>query len=233
MPLTWLSRHLPYLRAMSGRLTLTHSKEVLTTLFQAVPGNDLPVGPNYNICPTSPVAVVTSEGGQRRLRAMRWGFVPAWYKAVNDGPLLVFARSDTVATNPAFRDAIRARRCIVPVSGYFEWSEGEAGARLPWYVTRADGAPMGLAGLWQRWGDLDTAAIITTEAGPAVSGVHSREPVLLEPPDWPLWLGEAGRGAAVLMRSAAEGALTRPFRVGLAVNSNRASGPGLIEPVAP
>jgi putative SOS response-associated peptidase YedK len=217
---------------MCGRFTITHPNEALAALFDARPGNDLPVVPNFNVCPTNPVAVVTSDGGQRRLRGMRWGFIPTWYKAPSDGPLIINARSDTVATKPAFREAIRSRRCIVPASGFYEWSEGENGARLPWYFTRADGAPMALAGVWQRWGDIDTVAVVSTEAGPGMAGIHHREPVILENADWPLWLGEAGHGAAVLMKASAAGVLTRPFRVGVAVNSNRASGPQLIEPVA-
>jgi putative SOS response-associated peptidase YedK len=89
-----------------------------------------------------------------------------------------------------------------------------------------------LAGVWQRWGEVDTVAIVSTEAGPGMAEIHHREPVVLERGDWPLWLGEAGHGAAVLMKASAEGVLTRPFRVGVEVNSNRASGAGLIEPVA-
>jgi putative SOS response-associated peptidase YedK len=192
----------------------------------------LPVTPNFNVCPTNPVAVVTSDGGARRLRAMRWGFLPLWYKAPNDGPLIINARSDTVASKPAFRTAIRERRCIVPASGFYEWSEGDKGARLPWYFTRADGQPMALAGVWQRWQETDTVAIVSTEAGPGMAGLHHREPVILEPQDWALWLGEAGHGAAVLMRAAEAGVMAAPFRVGVAVNSNRAAGPELILPLA-
>ena len=217
---------------MCGRFTITHPNEALAALFDAVPGNDLPVGPNFNVCPTNTVAVVTSDTGARRLRAMRWGFLPAWYKALNDGPLIINARSDTVATKPAFKAAIRERRCIVPASGFYEWSEGDKGARLPWYFTRTDGQPMALAGIWQRWQDVDTVAIVSTEAGTVMAGLHHREPVVLEPADWPLWLGEAGHGAAVLMKATAPGVMRPPFRVGLDVNSNRASGPGLILPLA-
>ncbi len=215
---------------MCGRFTITHPDEALARLFAAVPGNDLPPVPRFNVCPTTPVAVVTSDGGARRLRAMRWGFIPAWYKAPNDGPLIINARADTVATKPAFREAIRARRCIVPASGFYEWQE-VGGKKLPWYFTRTDGQPMAFAGLWQRWGDLDTVAIVSTEAGPGMAGLHHREAVMLEPADWPLWLGEAGHGAAVLMRASAEGVM-QCHRVDPAVNSNRAEGPGLILPVA-
>ncbi|MCO8144255.1 SOS response-associated peptidase [Rhodovulum tesquicola] len=213
---------------MCGRFAITLPVEAMAKLFEAMPANDLPEGPNYNVCPTNPVAAVTGEGGMRRLRALRWGFVPHWYKTLTDGPLLINARADTIATKPAFAEAARRRRCLIPASGFYEWSKAADGARLPWYVRRADGAPMAMAGIWQDWERegqrLSTCAIVTTEANPAMATIHHRMPVIVERADWPLWLGEAGHGAAVLMRPAAEGVL--------AVNSNRAAGPGLIAPVA-
>ena len=214
---------------MCGRFTITHPNEALAALFDAAPGNDLPPVPRYNICPTDPVAVVTSDGA-RRLRSMRWGFLPLWYKSPTDGPLIINARSETVATKPAFRDAVRSRRCIIPASGFYEWQTAGDGTKLPWYFTRKDGQPMALAGLWQRWGEGDTCAIISTGAGPGMAGLHHREPVILEAADWPLWLGEAGHGAAVLMRASAE--VMACHRVDRAVNSNRAQGPQLIAPLA-
>lgn len=215
---------------MCGRFTITHPNEALAALFAATPGNDLPESPRFNICPTNPVAVVTSDG-TRRLRAMRWGFVPSWYKTLSDGPLIINARSDTVAQKPAFRDAIRHRRCILPASGFYEWSPGPNATRLPWYITRRDGAPMAFAALWQRWGEVDTVAMVTTEGGHGMAGIHNREPVILEPADWPLWLGEAGHGAAVLMKPSTD--VLQAWRVDPAVNSNRAAGPQLIDPITP
>jgi putative SOS response-associated peptidase YedK len=220
---------------MCGRFTLTDPAEAIARLFGAQPANDLPEGPRFNICPTQTVAAVVSEGGQRRLVAMRWGFIPAWYKAPGDGPLIINARADTIATKPAFREAVRARRCLVPASGFYEWSAGPAGERLPWYVTAADGGPLALAGIWQVWERdgqrLTTCALVTTDAGPGMAAIHHREPVGVAPADWPLWLGEAGKGAAALMRAAPAGRLVS-HRVGTAVNANRAAGPGLIAPLA-
>jgi putative SOS response-associated peptidase YedK len=215
---------------MCGRVTLTTPFEAMTALFDAVPGNDLPDVPNFNVCPTNTLGVVTSAGG-RRLRAMRWGFLPAWYKAVSDGPLIINARAETIAEKPAFREAVRERRCIVPVSGFYEWQAGDGKARLPWYFTRSDGVPMALAGVWQRWGDLDTCAVVSTQAGQGMQGVHDREPVILEAADWPLWLGEAGHGAALLMKATPPGVL-QAHRVDTMVNSNRAQGAQLIVPLA-
>jgi putative SOS response-associated peptidase YedK len=220
---------------MCGRFTITHPNEALAALFDALPGNDLPPGPRYNICPTQPVAVVTSDNGQRRMRSMRWGFLPAWYKTPTDGPLIINARSDTIATKPAFRAAVRSRRCLIPASGFYEWTEGPAKARLPWYITRADGVPMALAGIWQDWEQdgqsLTTCAIVSTEAGLDMARLHHREPVNLAPADWPLWLGEAGHGAALLMQPQPAG-FFQMHRVDARVNSNRAEGADLIASLA-
>ena len=219
---------------MCGRMAITLPHEAMAQLFGAVPDNDLPEVPNYNVCPTTQVATVHSDGDTRRLRAMRWGFLPHWYKTPSDGPLLINARAETIAEKPAFKAAARERRCIVPASGFYEWTKDPDGNRLPWYITRADGAPMALAGIWQDWerGEerLRTFAIVTTAANETMARIHHRMPVILEPEDWALWLGEAGHGAARLMRAAPENAL-KMHRVSRAVNSNRAQGPELIEPV--
>ena len=165
---------------------------------------------------------------------MRWGFVPNWYKAVNDSPLIINARAETIAGKPAFREAVRKRRCLIPANGFYEWTKGEGGARLPWYIRPSDEAPMVMAGIWQDWESegerLSTVAVVTCSAGGGMEELHHRMPVILRPEDWPLWLGEAGHGAAVLMKPAAAGSLTW-HRVGTEVNSNRASGASLLEPL--
>ena len=221
---------------MCGRMALTLPHDAIAQVFDAAPANDLPPVPNYNVCPTAQVATVTSDAGTRHLRPMRWGFVPHWYKAVNDGPLLINARAETIAEKPAFRAACRERRCLVPASGFYEWTRLEDGTKLPWYITRRDGAPLAFAGIWQDWergGEaLSSCAVVTTGANEAMSQVHHRIPVILEQDDWPLWLGEAGKGAATLMHAPKEDVLDF-HRVSPAVNSNRASGPDLIEPVDP
>lgn len=214
-------------------ITLPH--DAVAQMFAAAPANDLPPVPNYNVCPTNAVAAVTRAAAGRLYRPLRWGFVPAWYKAPNDGPLLINARSETVAEKPAFRAAVRERRCLVPVTGFYEWDRTDPRHPLPWFVTRADGRPMVLAGLWQDWERdgqrLTGVAILTCAANALMARVHDRLPVVIEEADWPLWLGEAGHGAAVLMRPAADGVLTM-HRVGTEVNSNRAAGESLIRPLA-
>lgn len=220
---------------MCGRFVITLPGVAMAELFDAVPSNDLPGGERYNVCPTQEVAVCVSDGGVRRMRAMRWGFVPHWYKTPTDGPLLINARADTIAEKPAFRAAVRERRCLIPADGFYEWTRTDPKKPLPWFIHRADGAPMVFAGIWQEWErdgqHLTTCAVVTTEAGPTMQKVHDREPVTVEREDWPLWLGEAGKGAATLMHAAAEGTFAM-HRVGVEVNSNRSQGAGLILPVA-
>lgn len=216
---------------MCGRFAITLPTDAMAQLFEAQPANNLPVVPNYNVCPTNAVHVVSSVEGMRRLRPMRWGFVPHWYKKPGDGPLLINARSETLADKPAFRSAARERRCLILASGFYEWTKTEDGARLPWYIRRSDDAPIAFAGVWQDWakGDesLTTCAIVTTAANRHMAQIHHRMPVILEPDDWALWLGEAGKGAARLMKSGAED-LLRSYRVDSKVNSNRAAGADLI-----
>jgi len=220
---------------MCGRFVITLPPDAMADLFEAVPGNDLPPVPNYNVCPTDPVHAVIATAAGRRLVAMRWGFLPHWYKTPGDGPLLINARADSVADKPAFRQAIRERRCLIPASGFYEWTVAADKARLPWYIRRADGQPLILAGLWQDWERdgqrLVTCAILTCDANAAIAPIHNRMPVVLDPADLPLWLGEAGKGAAALMRPAPEDALLF-HRVDPRVNSNRAAGPDLILPLA-
>jgi putative SOS response-associated peptidase YedK len=219
---------------MCGRFVITHPNDEMAQLFEAAPANDLPEVPNYNVCPTNRVHVVVSEEG-RRLRSMRWGFLPHWYKTTSGGPLLINARSETIAEKPAFRAACRERRCLIPASGFYEWTKDGDGNRLPWYIHRPDGGLIAFAGVWQDWerGDeaYTTCAIVTTGANAPMSAIHHRMPVILAPEDWGLWLGEDGKGAAVVMRPAPDDALAF-FRVDPKVNSNRAKGSDLIEPVA-
>lgn len=218
---------------MCGRFAFTLPSDAMARLFRAVPSNDLPETPNFNICPTNQVHVVLNPGEGRVLRGLRWGFVPHWYKTPGDGPLLINARSETLAEKPAFRMASRDRRCLILASGFYEWTKDEAGNRLPWYIRRTDGAPIAFAGVWQSWDRADapltTCAIVTMAAEGDMRDIHHRMPLVLDEPDWALWLGEAGKGAARLMRFPKADRLEF-YRVDTAVNSNRAHGPELIEP---
>ena len=168
---------------MCGRFAITLPPEAMAQLFEAAPDHDLPDVPNYNVCPTNAVHTVTSDDGMRRLRAMRWGFLPHWYKAPNGGPLLINARAETIAEKPAFKMACRERRCLIPATGFYEWTKDAQGNRLPWYIHAPDKSPLVFAGVWQTWekGDapLVTCAIVTTAANRPMSAIHHRMPAIL------------------------------------------------------
>ena len=221
------------LPAMCGRFAITLPSDAMAQLFAAAPDNDLPDVPNFNVCPTTQVHTVIAGDNGRRLRPMRWGFLPHWYKSPSDGPLLINARAETIAEKPAFRAACRERRCIIPATGFYEWTKDEDGNRLPWYITKTDASPIAFAGVWQVWDKgetpLTTCAIVTTTAQGPVDQVHHRMPVTLPSEDWGLWLGEEGKGAATLMQDPPHDFAFH--RVDRAVNSNRASGPELIDPL--
>jgi putative SOS response-associated peptidase YedK len=220
---------------MCGRFATTLPNDAMAQLFAAQPANNLPRTPSFNVCPTTQIHVVRPGATGRQLVSMRWGFVPHWYQRPSVGPLLINARAETIAQKPAFSAACRERRCLIPVTGFYEWTRDDQDRRLPWYIQRRDGAPLALAGIWQSWvkdEPLNTCAIVTTGANHTISPIHHRMPVILEQPDWPLWLGEAGQGAATLMQPGAEDMLA-VHRVDPGVNSNRATGPELIEPFEP
>lgn len=220
---------------MCGRFALTLPTDAMARLFAATPANDLPELPAFNICPTNRILTVVSGQGGRRMGPMRWGFIPHWYAAPDDGPLLINARAETIADKPAFRNAVRTRRCLIPASGFYEWTKAPDGGRLPWYISSKGDAPLVLAGVWQKWGIEGaaqvTCAIVTTEAGPDTAHIHHRQPVIISRRDWPLWLGESGSGAARLMQATPAGGL-QSWRVDARVNSSRASGADLTAPVA-
>ncbi|MEO0567315.1 MAG: SOS response-associated peptidase [Pseudomonadota bacterium] len=219
---------------MCGRFAVTLPSDAMAQLFEASPANALPDIPNYNICPTNQIHTVISTNGARQLISARWGFLPHWYKAPSDTPLLINARAETIAEKPAFRDAARHRRCLIPVTGFYEWTKDEDGQRLPWYFAPTGCDTMAFAGIWQDWtkgeDPIRSCAIVTTSANAKLQAIHHRMPVILAQQDWPMWLGEAGHGAATLMRAAPEDTLSF-YRVDPEVNSNRAFGSQLIDPI--
>ena len=134
---------------MCGRFALTLPHEAVAELFDAAPDPSLMMrGPRYNICPTQEVEVCRIGAEGREMARLRWGYIPHWYKAPNGGPLLINARGETIAEKPAFRAACRERRAVIIATGFYEWTrQGET--RLPWYITRTDGAPLAFAAVWQ------------------------------------------------------------------------------------
>jgi putative SOS response-associated peptidase YedK len=138
---------------MCGRFAITLPTDAISQLFKAQPVNNLPDVPNFNVCPTNSIHVVTSNEFGRKVESLRWGFVPSWYLEINAGPILINARSETLAQKPAFARACKERRCLIPSSGFYEWSKDSEGDKTPWFVNRNDDTPLVFGGVWQEWGD--------------------------------------------------------------------------------
>ena len=179
---------------MCGRFVLETPLKATAEIFNAQMAESLVTVPNFNICPSENIGVLVSNSGKRKLGQMRWGFVPHWYKSAADGPLLFNARAETLAEKPAFRDACRKRRCLIPADGFYEWEKTVGSKSKPFYVRRLDRQQMIFAGIWQFSGDsedrIPTCTIITVPASEQISGIHNRMPLIIDPSDWAGWLGE-------------------------------------------
>lgn len=178
---------------MCGRTALTTSPADLREAFGLA---EMPVlAPHYNVPPSQPVAVVRVLRGQegRHMELLQWGLVPFWAHDPKIGHKQSLARVETVLTAPAFREAIRRRRCLVVVDGFYEWKRKGKKASQPFLLRRPDGAPFALAGVWEKWvskdGEvLESCAIITQPARPPVDAIHDRMPLVLERDAWDRWL---------------------------------------------
>lgn len=175
---------------MCGRFSLTASPEDVRALFAYMDQPNFP--PRYNIAPTQPIATVRRDHGQRRFALVRWGFVPSWVKDPASFTLLINARAETAAIKPSFKASIRHHRCLIPASGFYEWRRTPEG-KQPFWIAPSDGGIMAMAGLWSPWsdpdgGDIDTGAILTTEANAMMSGIHHRMPAIIMPDAFEDWL---------------------------------------------
>ena len=175
---------------MCGRFVITSPPEALRQIFGYVEQPNFP--PRHNIAPTQPIPVVIFEHGNRHFRLMRWGLLPAWVQDPRKFTLLINARAETVTEKPAFQNAIKRRRCLIPADGYYEWRASEKRKR-PHFIHRRDGHPIGLAGLAETWigpngEELDTVAIVTAPASADLAVLHDRVPVTIAPGDFERWL---------------------------------------------
>src|ERR1051325_6668048 len=182
---------------MCGRFVITSAPEALRKLFGYIGQPNFP--PRYNVAPTQPVPVVILTNGARQFRLMRWGLVPAWVKDPRGFALLINARAETVTDKPAFKNAIRRRRCLIPADGWYEWSQ--SARKRPYFIHRRDGQPFGFAALAETWSgpngeELDTVAIVTAAARGGLAGLHPRAPVTISPGDFERWLDGAGNDTA-------------------------------------
>jgi putative SOS response-associated peptidase YedK len=175
-----------------GRYGVEQEYVQLALRYQAVV-KAIDPGPRYNVAPTQQVPVIVAHEGQRFLAEHRWGLVPFWAKELSIGAKMINARSETVATLPAFRESLAQRRCIIPATRFYEWQK-VGKARLPHMILRNDGFPMSFAGLWSSWRNPESqervlsCSIITTAANNVMRSLHERMPVILEDEAIASWL---------------------------------------------
>lgn len=195
------------------------------------------VGARYNIAPTQDVPIVRLNAhGVRELTQVRWGLVPRWAKDPTIGHRMINARGETAATKPAFRNAFRRHRCLVPANGFYEWRTAADGRKQPLWLGRRDGALLGFAGLYERWlapdgHPLDTCTILTTTANDLIAKLHDRMPVILQPADYARWLDPDEPQPEALVQPF-DGALMTWHPVSMRVNSVRHDDASCIERLA-
>lgn len=222
---------------MCGRFTQERPSADLAELFDAEPLVE-DAGGHFNVAPTQDARVVVERGGDRRLTAYRWGLIPAWATDASAGSRMFNARSETAPTSPAFRDAFRRRRCLVPVDAFYEWRR-DGSTRQPYAIRHRDGSPLALAGLWSTWRDpatdelRRTFAILTTRPNELMAELHGRMPVILDRSAWPIWLDtvrtDPGELRGLLAPSPPD--QLEAFPVSTLVNSVRNDGPELMRPL--
>jgi putative SOS response-associated peptidase YedK len=221
---------------MCGRFTITSPPEAIRRLFCYDEQPNFPA--RYNIAPTQPIPIVHLIDGERHFALVRWGLLPSWVKDPRAFSLLINARGESALDKPAFRAAMRRRRCLIPADGFYEWKR-EGGGKRAYYIRAGSGAPMAFAGLWETWTgpngeELESAAIVTTAANRLLTPLHDRMPAILSADSFDLWLDCANvdaESAAALIAPAPE-ALLEVYRVSSAVNRVANDAPELTEPAA-
>jgi putative SOS response-associated peptidase YedK len=226
---------------MCGRFVAATDPDGLVRFFSVDERKADDVAASWNVAPTETVHAVAEHEDRRVLVALRWGLVPAWAEDAKIGSRLINARAETLAEKPAFRDAFRRKRCLVPADGFYEWHTRPDGVKVPYYIHRRDGAPLAFAGLWSAWRDrsnpgsewLRTCTIVTTNAGSRMRELHHRMPALLPHEAWDAWL-DPDLSDPDALRALLDTASDEPLAwhpVSTRVNSPRVDEPGLIAPV--
>jgi len=249
------------MRVMCGRFAVTTDPAVLAEKIEAI--NEVraaeSAGPNYNVAPTTTITTVVSRHDEpddeptRRVRSMRWGLIPPWAKAGNDGapeskgPLLINARAEKVTTSPAFRSSAKSKRCLVPMDGYYEWranpdtDAGKKAGKTPFFLHRADGELLFMAGLWSVWkspGSLSdppllSCTIITTDAVDRLGQIHDRMPLIVPESEWDRWLDPDAPADLDFLAAPPSIDGIEMREVSTLVNNIRNNGPELLEPAEP
>jgi putative SOS response-associated peptidase YedK len=180
---------------MCGRFARRSTREVLAEWFGVDLEDIPPFATSYNVAPQSvqPVVRIGRDSGKAEFALLRWGLVPFWAKDTKIGYSTINARAEEAASKPAFRDAMRKRRCLVPADAFYEWARTESKTKQPYAIALRSGEPYAFAGLWEQWrpreGEpLETFTILTTDPNELLEPIHNRMPVVLEPKDYGRWL---------------------------------------------
>jgi len=227
---------------MCGRYSRRAAAEVLYSHFGLdLDGEVSEIRISYNVAPQTyqPVIHLDEKTGDRRFGLKRWGLVPAWAKDAKMAYATINAKAETVATKPAFREALKRRRCLVPADAFYEWTKLDAHAKQPYAIALQSGEPFAFAGLWDRWKnegtgqELETFTIITTEPNELMAPIHNRMPVIIAPRDYDRWLepGDQQRPPLDLLRPYGAELMTS-WRVGPDVGNVRNNYPELLNRIS-
>ena len=224
---------------MCGRYYRRSDKQMIAEAFRLGLPTTFEILPSFNIAPQTfqPVVRLNDETGQRELAQMRWGLVPFWAKDSKIGFSTINAKAETLATSPAFREALKRRRCLIPLDGFYEWQTLSPKLKQPYAISLKSGMTFALAGLWETWKDkasglaLETYTLITTDPNELMDPFHDRMPVIVHPRDYERWMAPAEPSRLPLD-------LLRPYppedisawKVSRAVGNVKNDDPGLIEP---
>lgn len=175
---------------MCGRYAITTAPEAMRRLFEYPEQPNFPA--RHNVAPTQPIPIVRLQEGKRQFALVRWGLLPSWVKDPKAFTLLINARGESANDKPAFRNAMKYRRCLIPADGFFEWKV-EGKVKRPYFVYRKDRSAFAFAGLWESWmgpngEEMESAAIVTTGASRSIQHIHHRMPVMLAPDQFGMWL---------------------------------------------
>lgn len=182
---------------MCGRAYHTYSNDELAFKYlNRRPPREIPTGPNYNLAPTQRVPVVLVRDGVREIALARWGLVPGWARSEADADRysLINARGEEITEKRSYAKAFRERRCIVPLSGFYEWQKSEKGPKHPFAIGAADGGILSVAAVWSPWKPAPDAepvpsvSLVTTRANTLMAPIHDRMPVILADADLETWL---------------------------------------------
>jgi putative SOS response-associated peptidase YedK len=226
---------------MCGRYVRRSDKQRIAEYF-AVHGPSLPdFGPSWNVAPQTfqPVVRLNRDTGERELVLMRWGLIPFWAKDPSIALRTINAKAETITTAPAFREAFKYRRCLVPADAFYEWQKLDAKNKQPFAIAMKDGKPYAFAGLWEKWKDrkggteLLTFTVITTDPNEVVQPMHDRMPVIIPERDYNRWLdvSDTQRLPIDLLRPYEADRMTA-WKVGKEVGNVKNDNPELIEPAS-